>query len=171
MGSEMCIRDRYHREFGRIAGVVRSLVGRRDVAEELTQDAFVIAHDRWAKVGRYDRPQDFVRRVALNRAVSSLRRRGAEHRALGRVAGRGDEPVAGVTDDRDGSPLWQHVRRLPARQRQVVALVYVEDLPVERVAEVLGISESSVKTHLQRARATLAEALRTPDGTNEEGER
>jgi RNA polymerase sigma factor (sigma-70 family) len=106
--------------------------------------------------------------------VSSLRRRAAEHRALGRVAARpgAEARTEGSVDD---SPLWQHVRRLPARQRQVIALVYVEDRAVDEVAAVLGISESSVKTHLQRGWATLAAALaperateRTDDDQEEE---
>ena len=165
----------YSDEFGRISGLVRSLVGRRDIADEITQDAFVVAHDHWAKVSGYDRPQDYVRRVALNRAVSTLRRRGAEHRALGRLTARpgAEAPAPDAVDD---SPLWRHVRRLPARQRQVIALVYVEDMALDQVAAVLGIRESSVKTHLQRGRTTLAAALasertddeRTVDTTTEE---
>jgi RNA polymerase sigma-70 factor, ECF subfamily len=160
----------YDQEHRRITAVVQSLVGRRDVAEEITQDAFVVAFTRWRHIGDYDRPQDFVRRVALNRAVSSLRRGGAERRALVR-SGRPVDVEAMNEASISDAPLWQHVRRLPARQAQVIALVYVEDLAIDQVAQVLGISTSSVKTHLQRARSTLAEAMRvdaapepSPDG-------
>lgn len=164
----------YRDEFARVTAVVQSLVGRRDVAEEIAQDAFVVAYTRWWRVSGYDRPQDFVRRVALNRAVSSLRRTGAERRALTRAGARTD--VHRTTEpDVAAAPLWQHVRRLPARQAQVIALVYVEDLAIERVAEVLGISISSVKTHLRRARSTLADTMRgdapetlSPDGDDDE---
>jgi RNA polymerase sigma-70 factor (ECF subfamily) len=148
----------YQQEFRRVTAVVQSLVGRRDVAEEITQDAFVITHGRWGRVRGYDRPQDFVRRVALNRAVSSLRTRAAERRALARFDGR-RAPDGDGGNDTVTAPLWQHVRRLPARQAQVIALVYVEDLAVDEVAAVLGISASSVKTHLQRGREALAQAL------------
>ena len=55
--------------------------------------------------------------------------------------------------------LWRLVRRLPEQQRWAVALHYVEDRPVAEVAAVLGCSEGSVKTHLSRARATLARQL------------
>ena len=55
--------------------------------------------------------------------------------------------------------LWRLVRRLPEQQRWAVALHYVEDRPVAEVAGVLGCSEGSVKTHLSRARATLARQL------------
>ena len=55
--------------------------------------------------------------------------------------------------------LWRLVRRLPEQQRWAVALHYVEDRPVAEVAAVLGCSEGTVKTHLSRARATLARQL------------
>jgi RNA polymerase sigma-70 factor (ECF subfamily) len=49
---------------------------------------------------------------------------------------------------------------LPARQRAAVALFYLEDLPVDEVARLLGVSTSTVKQHLFRARAGLAAVLR-----------
>ena len=154
--------DLYRREFGRIVAVVHSLVGRRDVAEEITQDAFVITHDRWRRISGYAQPADFVRRVAINRAMSSLRRRSAERRALDRLTGR-RVPVA----DRDvlDHPLWVEVRQLPARQAQAIALTYVDDLPIERVAAVLGCSVNTVKTHLKRGRAALAASFDEPPAT------
>jgi RNA polymerase sigma-70 factor (ECF subfamily) len=143
----------YRHEFTRIAALVHSLVGRRDVAEEITQDAFVITHDRWRRISGYAQPADFVRRVAINRAMSWLRRRSAERRALKRLTGR---PASKADRDELDHPLWIEVRRLPARQAQAIALTYVDDLPVERIAAVLGCSVNTVKTHLKRGRAALA---------------
>src|SRR5687768_1557487 len=82
----------YQREFKAIVAVVYATCGSRWVAEDLAQDAFTIAHRRWAEVGEYDRPGAFVRRVALNLAASWRRRRVAELRALARVA-IGRKPV------------------------------------------------------------------------------
>ena len=56
--------------------------------------------------------------------------------------------------------VWAHVRRLPKRQAAVVALVYVDDLTIEQAAHALGIGVPTAKTHLQRARRTLAERLK-----------
>jgi RNA polymerase sigma-70 factor (ECF subfamily) len=155
----------YRAEFRSIVAIVHSLTGRRDVAEEITQDAFVVTHDRWHRIAGYDRPADFVRRVALNRALSSLRRRKAEHRALERWQRRtGADGTTPATGGDDESGLWAAVRRLPDRQAQAVALMYVEDQSVQRIAEILGCTENTVKTHLKRARATLSAALAV-DGT------
>jgi RNA polymerase sigma-70 factor (ECF subfamily) len=155
--AEAAFEELYRAEARAITNLIHSLTGRRDIAEEIVQDAFVVTHDRWRRVSQYDRPADFVRRVALNRALSSLRRRKTEHRALERWQHR--SPL--VTEDRGprDEALWQAVRRLPARQQRAVALMYVEDQPIARVAEILGCSENTVKTHLKRARATLATAL------------
>jgi RNA polymerase sigma factor (sigma-70 family) len=157
----------YRAEVRAITNLIQSLTGRRDVAEEIVQDAFVVTHDRWRRVSTYDRPADFVRRVALNRALSSLRRRKAEHRALERWQHRSPQ----VVEDRlplDGA-LWQAVRRLPNRQARAVALTYVEDLPIARVAEILGCSENTVKTHLKRARSNLAAQLADAGETRSAG--
>jgi RNA polymerase sigma factor (sigma-70 family) len=148
----------YRNEFRAVVAVVHSLTGRRDVAEEITQDAFVVTHDQWRRVSGYDRPADFVRRVALNRALSTLRRRKAEHRALERWEGRNRPAETALSGD-DEWGLWAAVRTLPDRQAKAVALMYVEDQSVARIAEILGCSENTVKTHLKRARATLSAAL------------
>jgi RNA polymerase sigma factor (sigma-70 family) len=167
----------YRAEFNSIAALVQSFTGRRDAAEEIAQDAFVIAHARWSKVSGFDRPGAYVRRVALNRAVSGFRRSQAERRALDRMGHRAGATTSAAPDAVD-QRLWAQVRALPARQAQVIALTYVEDRSVAQIAEILGTSESSVKTHLQRARTSLAAALADLDpnapeqpGSDERGAR
>jgi len=51
------------------------------------------------------------------------------------------------------------VRRLPRRQREAVVLRYVDVMEGAEIAEVMDVSESAVRTHLQRGREALAEAL------------
>ena len=55
--------------------------------------------------------------------------------------------------------FWAAVRTLPRRQQAVVALHYLEDRSVADVAQVLGIAEGTVKAHLHKARAALADRL------------
>lgn len=63
--------------------------------------------------------------------------------------------------DTDRIDIERAVARLPRRQRQAITLHYLADLSVAEVAGVLGIAESSVKTHLGAARAALRERLET----------
>jgi RNA polymerase sigma-70 factor (ECF subfamily) len=157
--------DRFYRaEKPRVVAIVASLTGDRNAAEDIVQEAFATAMRRWATVSAYDRPADWVKRVAVNRAISRFRRRQSESKALTRLVGRGDDEGGTSFDlDAEGSalddPLWAAVRRLPRRQAQAVALVYIDDLSVDRVAEILQCSVGSVKTHLHRARQRLAAEL------------
>jgi RNA polymerase sigma factor (sigma-70 family) len=141
-------------ERGRVVATVFALAGSAAVAEEITQEAFLRLHLHWGKVSRYDRPDQWVRRVAVNLAVSRRRRRTNEEHALRRLGGR-TNVVALPLDTRDDA-LWAAVRALPKRQAQAVALHYVADLPVAEIAAVLGCSTGTVQTHLFRARQTLS---------------
>lgn len=51
------------------------------------------------------------------------------------------------------------VRRLPPRQRQIVTLYYLADLPVVAVGELLGVSEGAIKAQLSDARSRLRQIL------------
>lgn len=143
-------------EYDQVVGLVFVLCGRRVVAEEVAQDAFVQAYRRWSVVSGYDDPGAWVRRVAVNLATSTLRRRAREVRALTRLAGR-RSPVAElvVTDE----AFCEAVRRLPKRQAQCVALHYLEDRSVADVAALLDIAEATVRVHLHQGRAALAATL------------
>ena len=147
----------YEREFRPVVALVYTLSGSRFAAEELTQDAFLEAHRRWSTVGAYDDPGAWVRTVAMNKARSALRRRSAEIRAYVRHVGRERSAPAELPDPAD--EFWAAVRALPDRQAQAVALHYLEDRSVDDIATILDISPGTVKTHLHRARATLADRL------------
>lgn len=144
----------YAENYRPVVGLVYTLSGSRWAAEDLAQEAFLIAHRGWEQVGRYDSPEGWVRTVAVNLARSRFRRLGAETRALGRWIGM--QPTAFPELDEQHEVFWQHVRKLPRRQAAVVALHYLDDMAVADIARVLGIAESSVKNSLAQARANLA---------------
>ena len=83
----------YASEYRNVVALAYALTGRAAVAEELAQDAFLVAHRNWARVSAYDVPGAFVRRVVSNMAVSFTRRLAAEARALARLAARSPEVV------------------------------------------------------------------------------
>jgi RNA polymerase sigma-70 factor (ECF subfamily) len=59
--------------------------------------------------------------------------------------------------------FWEQVRRLPRRQAQAISLHYIYDLQVSDIADTLGCSESSVKSHLVRGRTALSRHLSIDD--------
>ena len=150
-------------EYRRVVGLAVVLCGRRAVAEELAQDAFIAAYRRWGRISCYEDPGAWVRRVVANLATSWLRRRAREARALARTLLR-REVVSDLNPGNDD--FWEAVRELPRRQAQCVALRYLEDRSVSEIASVLGIAEPTVRVHLHSARSTLA--VRLGDDLNEE---
>ena len=76
----------YRAEYPRAVRLAWSLTGRRVVAEELAQDAFLEAHRRWSAVSTYEQPGAWLRRVVINRSLSTLRRRSTETRLLLRLS-------------------------------------------------------------------------------------
>lgn len=141
-----------------MVAIARALVAERSQAEDLVQESFISAHRHWSRVGSYDQPRLWVRRVLINRATSLRRRLGSEWRAMTRLRA---EPLTRVVSDLSFPTLevWEEVRRLPARQRQVVVLHYVTDLGVAEIGETLGLAPGTVKAHLHRARQQLKTTL------------
>lgn len=149
----------YRDQYRAMLGIAIALAGDIGTAEDLVQEAFITAHRRWDRVSQYDSPQAWVRRVLINRATSLRRRLTAEERAVRRVG-----PPEPHTPDLspETQDVWTEVRTLPRRQRQAVALYYVAQLSVAEVADAMGCSRGTVKSHLHRARETLKTSLADP---------
>jgi RNA polymerase sigma-70 factor (ECF subfamily) len=125
------------------------------VAEEVTQEAFVELYRRWSRVRTYDRPDLWVRRVAIRKAQREAARAGRRtllERSSAEVA------VEAATEETDPA-LVAAIRMLSPRQRAVVVLFYLEDRPMAEVADLVGCSASTGFVHLHRARHRLAEIL------------
>jgi len=140
----------YRSHFPRAVAVAHALAGSR-AAEDIAQEALWATFRRWEEL---ENPEHWLFRVIANRSRSVLRRSYAEARALRRF-GRGTE--ATVDLDEPTEEFWAVVRKLPRRQAQTVALMFIEDLSTREVAGVLGCSEATVRVHLHRARRRLAE--------------
>lgn len=155
--SERSFEAFYRTEYAAVVRIAFALTGRREVAEELAQDAFLACHQRWASVSQYENPGAWTRRVVTNRCVSSGRRHLTELRLVARLR-RERAPQPALSSDTEH--LWAIVRGLPKRQAQTLALAFVEDLSVRDIGETLGIGEESVRTHLRRGRAAVAAKLK-----------
>jgi RNA polymerase sigma-70 factor (sigma-E family) len=132
-----------------------ALVGDYGHAEDMLQTALLRTAQRWAAAR--DAPEAYARQVLLNLCrdrVRWLRRRPRES-VLAESAG-----PTGVVDglaEQVGQrrSVIQALMGLPAGQRNVVVLRFLEDLSVAETAELLGISEGTVKSYTARALASL----------------
>jgi len=135
------------------------VLGVREDAEDVAQDALERVGIQWKRVGSYARP--FTARVAGQRAIDMWRRR-THHRGneaqvrIDQTRGHGES--AGGVEDRDD--LVRALRALPKRQRQVVILRYLGDFSEHDTAAALGCSVGSVKTHASRGLAALRISVR-----------
>ena len=135
-----------------VARTVLLILQDRAMAEEIAQDAFVQLYRHWSTVQGYERPDLWVRRVAIRLAVRQVRRE-SMRRQRERLAV--ELPHEQFTDP----DLERAVASLSPMQRAAVVLYYWADESVFDIARTLRVSESSVKQHLFRARARLATAL------------
>lgn len=123
-------------------------------AEDAVAEAFARAWARWRTVRNTRSPAAWVVRTAVNADISWWRKRRRE-------TGPPDD-APGDHPDLDGRrDLVAAVRRLPKRQREVVALRYILDLDTAATSVALGISPGTVSAHLHQALATLRADLTT----------
>jgi RNA polymerase sigma-70 factor (sigma-E family) len=132
-------------------------------AEEIVQDCFLAVHTRWNSLHDPDKALAYLRRSVVNRARSHLRhlsvvRRHAEHEGLPEPAFGADHTAY---DRARRAIVLDALRRLPRRQREVLALRYYLDLSEMEIADMLGISRGAVKSHASRGAAALRAVLGT----------
>jgi RNA polymerase sigma-70 factor (sigma-E family) len=143
---------------------VAACTGNMTLAEDQTSEAFARALASWPKVSRHPAPRAWVVRTALNTGASWWRRRSRETALSGHDPTAADSADAGL----DAAVLTA-LRRLPARQREVIVLRVLLDLDIDTTAGQLGIAPGTVRAHLARAMATLRSEL--APATNLEVER
>lgn len=134
---------------------VYAVTGDLAEAEDAVAEAYARAWQRWARIGAYEDPAGWVRRVAYRVAVSSWRR--TRNRVL---AHRRSGPVSPVPElNPDTVAVVEALRQIPAVQRRAIMLHYVFGLSVQEIADETDSSVSAVKQRLSRGRQALAPLL------------
>jgi RNA polymerase sigma-70 factor (ECF subfamily) len=139
-------------EWPRLVGSMSLYLGRRDLAEDLAQEALIRVGARWDEVRQASSPSAWAHRVAFNLAKSHGRREAAWARLRLRAVPRADTDQP---DSADALAVRAAVASLPTVQREAVILRYFADLPIRDVAAVMECPENTVKTHVRRACARL----------------
>ena len=134
------------------------LTGDWHAAEDLVQASLVKLYRAWPRLDTDADPDAYLRRIMVN-----------THRSWWRARWRRETPTAVLPEasfdpdlaDRQavGAVVRQALAGLPRQQRAVLVLRYCEDLPEAEVAELLGCSAGTVKTHAHRGVRTLRELL------------
>lgn len=146
-------------EHPRLVGALSLYCGKRDIAEELAQEALFVACRDWRKVRETQAPGAWVHRVAMNLANSYFRRRAAETRAKRRLSSQSQGATLVQEDHPEVMAIRLAVASLPRRQRTALILRYYIDLSVRDVAILMDCPEGTVKSLTSKAVDSLR---RTP---------
>jgi RNA polymerase sigma-70 factor (sigma-E family) len=160
----LTIEELFEAHYARLVHLARHLLDEPSTAEDLVMDAYESLARQWGRVRDPDAALGYLRACLVNGSRSRLRRQLTARRQLILLQGaRADTTVAAaeqvVLSRHESTQVFDAVRRLPTRQRQVLVLRYYEELSVAAVAELLGCSTGSVKTHAYRGLRALAEDL------------
>jgi len=149
----------FEREGRSLVRLARLFVDDRNAAEDLVQEAFIRLARSAHRIKDESRAAAYLRSIVLNlardhnrRGLVSLR----HHHSL-RDEGTLDEDELALRDDQ--RQVIDTLRDLPHRQRDCLVLRYYQELGIDDIAEALGISRNSVKTHLQRGLAAMESRL------------
>jgi RNA polymerase sigma-70 factor, ECF subfamily len=148
----------YTANYGKIAALVTGVLGDWAEADDIAQETFARALARWPRLSSYELPEAWVRQVAMRLAIDSARRVRRTLRLLPSLLGptaHDPEPASSL----GFTPLGRALARLPLREREVLVLYYVADLPVDRIAHERGIPVSTVKARLAAGRRRLERDL------------
>jgi RNA polymerase sigma-70 factor (ECF subfamily) len=138
------------------------MLGDRHRAEEQFQEVFLAV---WLKRRQYEYPRPFrpwLYAIALNRCRAVFRLRTPPPLSLAATdTPLGDDvsPADQVIADETAGLVSRAVTRLPPQQRAVVVLRIWQGLPYARIAEVIGCTEGTVRSHMHHGLASLRESL------------
>lgn len=135
------------------------LTGDRGLAEDLVQDALAATFVRLGRLADEAVLETYVR-TAITRTFISWSRRPfwrREHLVPDQPDDRTTTSETDIVDDR--AALWPAVLALPAQQRAVIVLRFYDDLSEKQIAEILGCSTGTVKSHAHRALSRLNEII------------
>jgi len=154
--------DLYAAHYRPLLKLASLLLDERATCEEVVQDAFLAVIRRGLDDVDGSKTPAYLRSAVLNGARSHLRRRVVRDRVrpLRPVpSGTVGSPEAQAEQHDDERAVLESLKRLPVRQREVLVLRYWMELSEAEIADALGISAGSVKTHAHRGLHALATIL------------
>jgi RNA polymerase sigma-70 factor (ECF subfamily) len=158
--------DGFYRDTSRrLLRYAYGLTGDPGEAQDLVQEAYARAWQRWRRISGYDDPEAWLR-VVVNRLSTDRWRRIGVRRA--RAAAEPPLPTVSPPSE-DLVLLVRAMRELPDKLRRALALHYLLDRSIAEIAAETGASQNTVKSWLFRGRTLLAAALddttvMTPEG-------
>jgi RNA polymerase sigma-70 factor (ECF subfamily) len=149
----------FAQEAASLTRLARFYLEDRTAAEDLVQEAFIRLSRSAGRIRKGGSEAAYLRSIVINLARDHNRRGlvSLRHRPSALPDSPSAEEDASARAERQ--EVIEALRTLPRRQRDCVTLRYYLDLSIPDIAETLGLSANTVKTHLQRGLASLALTL------------
>ncbi len=128
-------------------------------AEDLMQQAYVELLSGSARFDNRSTLKTFVFGVVQNLARSRFRRLSTRLRLVKQYSQESNTGAAEAMEPVIDDGVWRAVRALPARQRDIIELVFCRDLTIEQAASVMGVSTGTGRVHYDRAKKALRSRL------------
>ena len=161
----------FDRHSGPAFSLAYRMCGRRTMAEDVVQEAFM---SLWRSGARYDRRRGSVRNWVLgvvhNRAIDAFRRgvvregRNVSDEGLAERLPADEETATEVARRDEARQVRAKLQELPAEQRQVVELAYFGGFSHTQIAEMLQLPAGTVKGRMRLALTKMRIALGDPAG-------
>src|SRR5258707_14443868 len=162
-GADICVTELYQAHALGLIRLAYLMLGERQAAEDVVQEAFAGLYRRWDKLSDPAKALPYVRSSVLNGCRSQLRRHG---RAPAGLADAAALPVvsaeSAVLSAEQRRLVLRALRELPPRQREVLVLRFYLDLSEPEIAAAMGIGPSTVRSTAHRALGALGRLLEEP---------
>ena len=137
------------------------ILGNSEKAQDVHQEEFLAIWKRWHKYNGRTNWNAYLYRAAARKAIEFAKKSKAEQSVLQQTNNNTstDNPDDSLRTAELQQILARHLARLPKRQSDVFVLSRIEGLEHNKIAEILGCSENTVRVHLHRAVNRLAREL------------
>lgn len=157
---EVLVADLYRHHGVILVRYALALVGDRQTAEDVVQDAFLGLHRALPRLTAPDKALAYLRASVINGCRSVHRSRQRAFRREGQAVPSVWSAESAVLAREESRLALEAVARLPRRRREVLALRYLLDMTDGEIARTLGISKNAVSSAASRALAALARDLK-----------
>jgi len=148
---------------GRMIAIVSRIVGPREEAADVFQEALAVIWQKLPRIDRQPNPQAYILRICINLSYDALRRRLRQERGMFSLRDlarrRAKSPPKPAADSEALEGIYAAIRSLPRRQAKAVLLRLVDQTPYPAIGDILHCSEATARSHVSKGRSRLRELL------------
>jgi RNA polymerase sigma-70 factor, ECF subfamily len=152
-----------------VYGVALRILGNAADADDVSQDAFLRAFERFDLFDPRWSLRNWLLKIASNLAINRIRSQGREHRLHLKLAEAEEPPGEPETTEVPSPREWAHwLSQIDEAHRTAIVLFHFQNMPYSEIADVLQVPVNTVRTYLYRGRKRLRELMthrQTENGT------